>query len=74
MTPPTVKIYGTACMNAKGQVVIPAEARSSLGLKPGMRFVVIKAPLGSAVIVVKVEEIEEHIKYLAKVPGKKTGK
>jgi len=71
---PMPKIYGTTTMNEKGQVVIPAKARAKLGLKPGMRFVIMGASTGGAVVVVKVEEVEEHVKDIVKVLGNKNRK
>lgn len=35
------QLYGTATVNDKGQVVIPAEARRALGIEPDTRFVVV---------------------------------
>jgi AbrB family looped-hinge helix DNA binding protein len=54
-------IYGTTTMNEKGQVVIPAEARAELQLEPGTRLMIMKAPFGQAVMVVKTEVIESHM-------------
>lgn len=34
------KMYGTTTLGARGQLVIPAEARKDLGLKPGDRIMV----------------------------------
>jgi AbrB family looped-hinge helix DNA binding protein len=56
------KIYGTTTMNDKGQIVIPAEARSEIGLEPGSRLMVLRAPFGNAVVVVKTETIEAQMK------------
>lgn len=35
------KLYGTATVGSKGQVVIPAEAREELGLQSGDRLYVL---------------------------------
>ncbi|MCX6340245.1 MAG: AbrB/MazE/SpoVT family DNA-binding domain-containing protein [Candidatus Aureabacteria bacterium] len=37
-------IYGTAVVGTKGQIVIPAEARKRMGIKPGDKLVVIPGP------------------------------
>lgn len=59
------KIYGTATLNDKGQLVVPAEARSEIGLKPGSRLTIIRAPIGNALLLVKTEFIEAHLQSLA---------
>lgn len=65
------KIYGTAKMNKKGQLVIPFEARDELGFKPGTRFLIIGTPTGGALIVMKVGEAEDQMKDVAKILGYK---
>lgn len=52
------KILGTATLNEKGQLVIPAEARASLGLAPGSKVVIMKSPHKEALVILKAEEIE----------------
>lgn len=54
-------IYGTATLNEKGQLVIPAEARTALNLQPGSRLMIMNAPFGEALVIVKTEEIERQI-------------
>ncbi len=54
------KVYGTATIGAKGQVVIPAEARKDLKLKPGDHLLVM-GKLGKALGLIKVEELEALI-------------
>jgi AbrB family looped-hinge helix DNA binding protein len=61
MPPFTNKIYGTTTMNEKGQIVIPAEARGELGLAAGSRLMVMRAPFGDVIIVVKTEVLEAQI-------------
>lgn len=53
------KLYGTATVGTKGQVVIPAEAREELGIKPGDRLYVVSA--GGGTVAFLKEEILEHI-------------
>ena len=55
------KLYGTATIGSKGQVVIPAEAREDLGLKPGDRLYVINAMHGSGGLVFLKEEMLESL-------------
>lgn len=35
------KFYGAATVGPKGQIVIPAEARANLGLKPGDKVIIV---------------------------------
>lgn len=39
-TPQQKEFYGTTTVGAKGQVVIPAEARKAMGLKDGEKLLV----------------------------------
>ena len=38
------KFYGKALVGTKGQIVIPAEARKTLDLKPGDNVIIISGP------------------------------
>jgi AbrB family looped-hinge helix DNA binding protein len=64
MTTSTLKIYGTAALNIKGQVVIPSKARTRLGWKPGTHLVIMSNQRDNGVVIVKSEEIESRIKKL----------
>jgi AbrB family looped-hinge helix DNA binding protein len=64
MTAYMPKIYGTAILNAKGQVVIPSEARTSLGWTQGARLVIMSNRGDGGVVILKSEEIEDRIKKL----------
>lgn len=52
------KILGTATLNDKGQIVIPADARANLGLEPGSKVVLMSSPHRPALIILKAEEVE----------------
>ncbi len=56
------RILGTATINEKGQIVIPAEARASLGLEPGSRVVVMSGKHRPALIILKAEEVEAMLR------------
>lgn len=65
----TKKLYGTATIGSKGQVVIPADAREDLGLKAGDRLYVVSAGSGG-VVFLKEEMLEEIVaKMAAQVEG-----
>lgn len=60
------KLYGTATIGTKGQVVIPAEAREELGMKPGDRLYVINAMHDGGVVFLKEEMLEDMVEQMAK--------
>jgi AbrB family looped-hinge helix DNA binding protein len=69
------KLYGTATIGTKGQVVIPADAREELGLKPGDRLYVLSAMQQGGVVFLKEELLEEMVeKMSAQVEGFKAYK
>lgn len=48
---PNASLCGTATVGAKGQIVIPAEAREKLGIQPGDKvFIVCAGPEGSPML------------------------
>lgn len=61
------KILGTATLNEKGQLVIPAEARAEYDLKPGDKLIILKGSGKRALVLLKAEEIESMIKDLTNV-------
>ncbi len=72
------KLYGTATIGSKGQVVIPAEAREELGLKPGDRLYVLSAMGSGGVVFLKEDRLEHIVEQMtAQIEGfkeyKKTG-
>ena len=64
------KLYGTATIGTKGQVVIPADAREEMNLKPGDRLYVLSAMHGGGVVLLKEEMLEEIVeKMSAQIEG-----
>lgn len=59
------KLYGTAIMGARGQVVIPAEARKDLGLKPGDHLVVM-GKFGQVLGLMKAEAMSKFVTTIMK--------
>jgi len=53
------KIFGTTSMGERGQVVIPADAREELGMKPGEKLVVFGHPRKGSVILVKADVLNK---------------
>jgi len=57
------KLYGTTTVGARGQVVIPAEARKDLGLSPGDQLIVM-GKFGKALGLIKTDEMESFVKVI----------
>ena len=57
------KLYGTTKIGARGQVVIPAQARKDLGLKAGESLLVI-GKHGKALGLVRAQDMEEMLRML----------
>ncbi len=59
------KLYGTATVGTKGQVVIPADAREELGIQPGDRLYVINAMHGSGIMLLKEEMLQSFVNQMS---------
>lgn len=59
------KLYGTTTVGAKGQVVIPAEARRDLKLKPGDQLLVV-GKMGKVLGLIKSQELDSFIETMMK--------
>lgn len=57
--------YGSATIGERGQVVIPAEARSDLDLKAGDKILFMRHPLHKGLMAFKVESIREFLDEFA---------
>lgn len=51
------KLYGTATVGTKGQVVIPADAREDFGIEPGDRLYVVGSQAHGWVGLLKEDEL-----------------
>jgi AbrB family looped-hinge helix DNA binding protein len=58
------KLYGTATVGTKGQVVIPAEAREEMNIHPGDRLYVVGSPDGGFLGFLKEEALESVVEHL----------
>lgn len=56
-----VQLLGTATVGPKGQVVIPAEARDRMGIKPGDKIVTLYLPQKKAVGFICQSDAQEMI-------------
>ncbi len=57
------KLYGTATVGTKGQIVIPAEAREELDIKSGDRLYIAGSPTKKALFCLKEEQLREMIEH-----------
>jgi len=55
------KLYGTATIGTKGQVVIPVEAREELNIQTGDKFYFIGSPKAGMLGMIKEDRLEELI-------------
>jgi AbrB family looped-hinge helix DNA binding protein len=58
------RLYGTATVGTKGQIVIPAEAREELGISQGDRLYVIGSAGNGVVVLLKEDQIEHFIEKM----------
>jgi len=58
------KLYGTATVGTKGQIVIPATAREELGLNVSDRLYVVGSPEKGVVMLLKEDKLERFIEQM----------
>ena len=58
------KLFGTATVGSKGQVVIPSEARQELGIKTGDKLYVVGSPERKFVGFISEEQFQELVEHL----------
>ena len=64
MQPHDKKLYGTATVGTKGQVVIPSDARDAIGIKPGDRLYVVGSSQKKFVGFIKEEQLRQLIEHI----------
>lgn len=57
----SLKFWGVATVGAKGQFVIPAEAREQLGFTEGDKLLILSAPNSQGIMAMKQEVLEEFM-------------
>ena len=64
------KFYGSTTIGERGQMVIPAQARTDLNIRHGSKLLVFGGPHGHGIMVIKPEDMTEFIakamSYLSK--------
>jgi len=58
------RLYGTATVGTKGQIVIPASAREELNIESGDRLYVVGTPHGGILCLLKEESLEKIMQSL----------
>jgi AbrB family looped-hinge helix DNA binding protein len=58
------KLYGTATVGTKGQIVIPADAREELSITAGDRLYVVGTQGKGVIGLIKEEMLEEFIEQM----------
>lgn len=57
----TPKVYGSVTIGERGQIVIPAEARKELGLKPSSKLLVFSGLHKGSLVIAKAELVGEYL-------------
>ena len=50
-----IEIYGVSKVSPKGQIVIPADLRSELGINTGDQLVIAKTKTGDGILILKIQ-------------------
>lgn len=57
--------YGSVTVGERGQIVIPAEARTELGISPGDKLLVMRHPLHHGLMVFQFEAMNSFLNELS---------
>jgi AbrB family looped-hinge helix DNA binding protein len=57
----TRAFFGSATVGTKGQIVIPAEARTSMGIQEGDKVVVLRGPREGSILVFRVDSFDRFL-------------
>jgi AbrB family looped-hinge helix DNA binding protein len=58
------KLYGTATVGSKGQIVIPSDARDELNIQPGDKLYIAGSPEKSVLFCLKEDQLQHLIEKL----------
>lgn len=59
------KLFGTATVGTKGQIVIPADAREELNIQSGDRLYVLGSMHGNGLVLLKEDTIEHIVEQMS---------
>lgn len=58
---PDPQFWGSATVGERGQIVIPADARQELDIKPGDKLLIFSGMHGGSLNVMKAEQVTEFV-------------
>ena len=58
--------YGSVTVGERGQIVIPAEARTNLDIKPGDKLLVMRHPIHDGLMIAKLSSMQEFLEGITK--------
>lgn len=61
--------YDSVTVGERGQVVIPAKARRDMGLKPGDKLIVLRAPGKIGIVLVHTDQMAKMFKKMTEHIG-----
>ena len=64
------KIYGTVTVGKRGQIIIPAEARKDLGIKPKDKLIVASGPGNDMAIIMPIKNMNEFLNQMMSIKTK----
>lgn len=53
--------YGTATVGERGQIVVPSEARTELGINAGDKLLIMRHPIYKGLMIFKIEAMREFL-------------
>lgn len=57
--------YGSVTVGERGQIVIPVEARTEMGMLPGDKLLVMRHPAHKGLMVFKIEAVRQFLDEFA---------
>lgn len=58
---PDPQFWGSATVGERGQIVIPADARQEMDIKPGDKLLIFSGMHGGSLNVIKAEQVTEFV-------------
>lgn len=56
--------YGSVTVGERGQIVIPADARAEMDIKPGDKLLVMRPPYKHGLMVSKIQDVAEMLEMV----------